>query len=108
MQLPAELDPQTAPLPPAGDIVAASFLFWSEHCVECAAPACYATCALYRPRADGRCRRFAFGLFRNTQFDGMRGYGAEIAFRRWGKLKANGNTWMEPLAAVIWRERLLI
>ncbi len=107
VHLPAELYPQIAPLPPIGDIVAASFLFWGEHCVECAAPACYATCTLYRPRLDERCRRFAFGLFRNTRFDGMRGYGAEIAFRRWGKLKANGNTWMEPLAAVIRRERLL-
>ncbi|MBL8659355.1 MAG: HAD-IIIC family phosphatase [Rhodospirillales bacterium] len=106
-QLPAELCPQGGLPPPAGDVVAASFLFWSEHCVECAAPACYASCALYRSRADGRCRRFAFGLFRNTRFDGMRGYGAELAFGRWGKLKANGNTWMEPLGAVIRKERLL-
>ncbi len=31
-----------------------SLLYWCEHCVECAAPACYQTCDLYEPRRDGR------------------------------------------------------
>jgi FkbH-like protein len=106
------LHPQSMPAPllpgsRARDIAAMSFLFWSEHCVQCAAPDCYASCALYDPRSDGRCRRFVFGIFRNPNFASARGYGAEIAFRRWGKLKANGNTRMEPLAALIRRERQL-
>ncbi len=44
-----------------------SFLFWGEHCVECAAPACYSSCSLYEPRADGRCRRFEYGIYENTR-----------------------------------------
>ena len=27
-----------------------SLLYWSEHCVECAAPACYRTCDLFERR----------------------------------------------------------
>lgn len=99
-----------APPPPAtaaADIAAMSFLFWSEHCVECAAPDCYASCALYDPRRDGRCRRFGYGIFRDRRYPSPRGYGADISFRRWGKLKANGNTRMEPAGAVLRRERLL-
>jgi hypothetical protein len=89
------------------DLAAMSFLFWSEHCVECAAPDCYASCGLYDARADGRCRRFAYGIFRDRRYPSVRGCGADIAFRRWGKLKANGNTRMEPVSGVLRRERLL-
>jgi FkbH-like protein len=69
-----------------------SLLVWSEHCVECAAPACYTSCDLYDRRPDGRCRRFAFGIYRNHNFKSVRGYGAEIAFKKWAKLEARGNT----------------
>lgn len=99
-----------APPPPATeapDIAAMSFLFWSEHCVECAAPDCYASCALYDPRRDGRCRRFGYGIFRDRRYASARGYGADVSFRRWGKLKANGNTRMEPTGGLLRRERLL-
>lgn len=89
------------------DLAALSFLYWSEHCVECAAPDCYASCSLYEARADGRCRRFAYGTFCDRRYASARGYGADIAFRRWGKLKANGNTGMEPVSTVLRRERLL-
>ncbi|MGZ9033295.1 MAG: hypothetical protein ACXW25_02645, partial [Rhodospirillales bacterium] len=91
----------------ASDVAAMSFLFWSEHCVECAAPACYGSCGLYDRRADGRCRRFAYGIYRDRRYASPRGYGADISFGRWGKLKANGNTRMEPVASVLRRERLL-
>lgn len=99
-----------APRPPAtaaSDIAAMSFLFWSEHCVECAAPDCYASCALYDARRDGRCRRFGYGIFRDRRYPSTRGYGADVSFRRWGKLKANGNTRMEPTRGLLRRERLL-
>jgi len=36
-----------------------SFLYWGEHCVECAAPDCFRTCDQYQPRPDMRCRRFS-------------------------------------------------
>jgi FkbH-like protein len=68
-----------------------AFLFWGEHCTECAAPACYLSCDLYDPRADMRCRRFEQGIFRNTAFPSASGAGAEVLFRRWGKIEARGN-----------------
>ncbi len=82
-------------------------LFWSEHCIECAAPECYATCDLYEPRSDDRCRRFAYGIYRNKAFPSLRGAGAEVTFKTWGRLKANGNTRMEPLRTLLWKERLM-
>ena len=82
-----------------------SFMVWGEHCIECADPGCYATCDLYQRRPDGRCRRFAYGIYRNRQFPSLRGYGAEIAFKTWGKLEADGNTQMEEVRCVLRRER---
>ena len=91
---------------PAGDVTALSQLFWSEHCIECAAPDCYQSCDLYSRRRDGRCRRFTYGIFKNKGFPSVRGYGAEVSFKTWGRLKANGNVRMEPVATVVWKERL--
>jgi FkbH-like protein len=68
-----------------------SFLVWGEHCIECAAPACYSSCDLYDARPDRRCRRFLFGAFKNKAFPSAAGYGAELVFKRWGKLEARGN-----------------
>ncbi len=69
-----------------------SLLIWSEHCVECAAPECFQTCDLYKPRPDNRCRRFESGMRRNNNFDSQTGSAAEIVFGQWGKLEARGNT----------------
>jgi len=88
------------------EVAAMSMLFWGEHCIECAAPQCYVTCDLYEPRSDGRCRRFDYGIRRNRAFPSLRGAGAEVTFKTWGRLKANGNTRMEPLAKLLWKERL--
>lgn len=84
-----------------------SLLFWSEHCTECAAPACYKTCELYQARPDMRCRRFRFGIYKNRNFSSLRGYGAEIAFKKWGRIVAAGNTATEPKSWLIWKERLI-
>ena len=92
---------------PCTDVERMSLLFWSEHCIECAAPSCFATCDLYQSRPDRRCRRFAFGMFRNTSFPSIRGYGAEIRFKKWAKLEARGNTALIPLPSVLRNERLL-
>ena len=69
-----------------------SLLIWSEHCVECAAPECFQTCDLYRPRPDNRCRRFEVGMRRNNHFKSQTGVAADIVFGQWGKLEARGNT----------------
>jgi FkbH-like protein len=84
-----------------------SLLFWGEHCVECAAPSCYQTCDLYQPRADKRCRRFAFGVYKNRNFRSMRGYGVEVSFKKWAKIEAYGNLAMEGVQSVLRYERLL-
>lgn len=84
-----------------------SLLVWGEHCVECAAPACYQTCDLYERRPDGRCRRFVHGIYRNPAFHSLRGHGAEVWFKKWGKLEARGNTFMESVRATLSKERLL-
>lgn len=65
-----------------------ALLSWQEHCVECAAPACYASCDLFDPTPLGKCRRFEGGLRR------VAGAGDRLAavhFRKWGKLEAKGN-----------------
>ncbi|HYE78674.1 MAG TPA: HAD-IIIC family phosphatase, partial [bacterium] len=66
----------------------AAMLIWMEHCVECAVPDCYAVCPLYVKRADEKCARFQYGIFPNRHFKGLLDYGAEIYFRRWGKLQS--------------------
>lgn len=74
-----------------------AFLLWGEHCTECAAPDCFATCDLYDARPDMRCRRFEYGVFKNKAFHSAAGYGAEVVFKRWGKIEARGNaTLMSP------------
>src|SRR4051794_30769496 len=74
------------PCPPSQPARRLSLLAWSEHCIECAAPDCFATCDLYRPRPDHQCRRFAYGIAPNRAFATPRGVAAEITFKKWGKL----------------------
>lgn len=95
------------PYHPSDNVAKMSLLFWSEHCIECAAPACFSTCDLYERRPDSRCRRFTFGMFRNTKFSSIRGYGVEVEFKKWGKLEARANLSMEPLSSLVRQERLI-
>ncbi len=92
---------------PADDVDAIAFLNWGEHCVECAAPACYSSCDLYQPRSDMRCRRFAFGAYKNPSFRSMRGYGVEISFKKWAKIEAFGDTAVHPVNSVLRWERMI-
>jgi FkbH-like protein len=92
---------------PVQDIERMSLLMWGEHCVECAAPGCFTSCDLYQSRPDGRCRRLIYGMFRNRRFPSVRGYGAEISFKKWGKIEARGNTLMFPAWLTLWSERLI-
>ncbi|HTR37111.1 MAG TPA: HAD-IIIC family phosphatase [Bryobacteraceae bacterium] len=94
-----------APYSWSDDVAAISLMVWGEHCTECAAPACYKSCDLFEARPDTRCRRFRFGIYRNRQFQSLRGYGAEVAFKKWGVLAAMGNTAVAPRSRVLWLER---
>ena len=84
-----------------------ALLAWGEHCIECAAPACYATCDLYTPTSAGKCRRFDDGIVPNRRAGTSDGPAAEVRFRRWGKLEAQGNGALLPVSRVRGMERLL-
>lgn len=89
------------------DIEKMSLLMWGEHCVECAAPSCFTSCDLYQSRPDTRCRRLTYGMYRNPRFPSARGYGAEISFKKWGKIEARGNTLLLPSGITLWTERIV-
>src|SRR5262245_10099596 len=72
----------------ARDIEAVYLLEWQEHCIECAIPHCYKICPLYARRGDGQCARFDYGIYPNPAVRGLHPFGADIKFRRWGKLEA--------------------
>lgn len=63
-------------------------MVWEEHCVECAIPECYQICPLYKQRKDGACARFVYGIMPNSKFSGHYNFGADVTFRRWGKIEA--------------------
>ena len=98
----ATLSDRIRPLP---DVEKLSFMVWGEHCIECAAPQCYATCDLYDPRPDMRCRRFEYGTCPNTGIATTRTASAEIVFKKWGKLEARGNTFMLSRRKVLMLEK---
>jgi FkbH-like protein len=80
--------PQSSTLAPA-TVSSAYLLSWNEHCIECAIPDCYALCPLYVRRRDRKCARFKYGIAPNPQYPGLFPFGAEIEFRRWGKLESS-------------------
>jgi FkbH-like protein len=95
------------PYEPVSDIDEMSLLVWGEHCIECAAPACFTTCDLYESRPDTRCRRFRLGARRNPNFRSFRGYGVEIEFKQWAKVESRGNTRLAPARVVRRMETML-
>jgi len=72
----------------ASNVERALALTWEEHCVECATPECFDTCPLHEARSDGACARFDYGIVPNEAFAGLFDFGADLRFRRWGKLEA--------------------
>ena len=78
--------PQDSPLT-RDKVSRTSLLHWEEHCHECAIPICFTSCSLYVPRADKKCSRFVYGIYPNLNFKGLFDFGADIRFRRWGKLE---------------------
>jgi FkbH-like protein len=61
---------------------------WKEHCLECAPPQCYSNCMLFVRRGDNHCARLFYGIYRNPKVRGLFGCGADLRFRRWGKIEA--------------------
>jgi len=76
----SRIDPDTIEL--------AYLLFWMEHCIECAIPDCYSVCPLYVARRDHKCARLRYGIHANREFRGLHDFGADVHFRRWGKLES--------------------
>ena len=68
-----------------------SLIAWEEHCTECAMPQCYTTCDLYRPRKDGKCRRFDYGFGYVQGVPSILGYVCKVSFKRWGQIMAYAN-----------------
>lgn len=68
------------------EITAIRPTMWEEHCLECSAPACYGNCVHYIPRIDGRCMRFANGIYVYQNDKGCCGQGARIKFRKWANM----------------------
>jgi FkbH-like protein len=100
------------PLPPPPDsrpVSMAAALVWEEHCVECAVPDCYSSCPLFVHRGDGKCSRFSYGIVPNPHVTGFSGQGADIRFRRWGKLEAYwpGRPAFHPPGRLKWASKLL-
>jgi len=73
------------------DIAYVSISHWEEHCLECAPPACYASCSLFSERKDKKCRNLYYGINRNRAYSGLFPYGAEVKYRKWGKLEMEVN-----------------
>jgi FkbH-like protein len=88
-------------------ITGRTVLSWSEHCTECAAPACFQSCELYqsRPR-DYKCRRFVEGMVRIDHPAGVSPYVMKISFKRWGALWTQGNTRLYAMDSANRIERL--
>lgn len=86
--------PGTLAPPKAEPAAKRAVLSWGEHCIECAAPACFATCDLFDATKHGRCRRFEDGIVARSLPDGRTA--AEVRFKRWGKLEAQGTSALLP------------
>jgi FkbH-like protein len=70
-----------------------SLIIWGEHCTDCANPTCYATCSLYSPRLDLKCRRFESGLERViiVSENAIPREAMRLKFRKWAKLEGEGS-----------------
>jgi hypothetical protein len=71
-------------------VEARSMLVWGEHCTECVMPSCYASCALYMPRQDLKCRRFDQGIVPVRTSSSGEVPAMRVSFRKWEKLEAEG------------------
>lgn len=68
------------------DITAVRPTMWEEHCLECSAPLCFEQCVHYAKRSDGRCKRFANGIFVSENDKGVGNQSARVKFRKWANM----------------------
>ena len=68
------------------EVIAVRPTMWEEHCLECSAPACFSSCTHYIPRSDGRCMRFANGLFVYDNAKGCCNQGVRVKYRKWANM----------------------
>ena len=87
------------------DISHRTVLDWGEHCTECAAPACYQSCAFFERRADGKCRRFDGGVTTRDNPHALTGLITGVRVKKWGKWWAPGTLELRPLAEAAAVER---
>ncbi|MEC7754119.1 MAG: HAD-IIIC family phosphatase [Bacteroidota bacterium] len=76
-------------------ILKKSILNWTEHCTECAMPACFKTCSLYSPRIDGKCQRFVHGIEPIKIQDNSGFRILKISFKKWAMLSTQGSMMLE-------------
>lgn len=78
------VSPPAAGRPSCGGAMSAA-AYWEEHCIECGAPHCYATCDKFSKTTGGKCRRFKDGIQKVRFADGSNGFA--VTFLPWGKLQ---------------------
>lgn len=83
---------------PSDNISKRTVLPWAEHCTECVWPTCYASCDLYTPREDLKCRRFVDGMVRIDAPATLNSYLLKIRFKRWAQLLTVGSFQMHPIS----------
>lgn len=59
---------------------------WEEHCLECSAPACFHHCVYFEARRDGRCKRFANGIYVYRNDRANASHAAHVVFRKWANM----------------------
>lgn len=68
-------------------IEAIQYSFWAEHCLECAPPKCFKSCAYYQKRVDGHCKRTEHGQEPIDLPSAIIGQGVFFKFRPWAKIE---------------------
>lgn len=76
---------------PISSVKVAALSMWEEHCIECAVPTCYETCAHFQAREDKKCLRLTYGFAKNESFRGLYPYGFDCQFKKWGKIECQFN-----------------
>ncbi len=93
----ARLNLADAPWPTGPDLLV-TIQFFGQHCTECAAPDCHATCDLYRHGRDGFCARFVDGIVCCRTPASPIGISYEMIARPWAMFMCVGNRWLLPPA----------
>jgi FkbH-like protein len=69
-----------------------AYLFWEEHCIECA-PLSNRSICFHSKRVDNSCASFVNGIEKNYHTYGLEGHGVQIEIKRWGKLETKWTFW---------------